>query len=146
MNKSDYCDPYQLIELLMRSGKQLELQLDTVLASAGLSTAKWSALKQLAEADGQLPLGQLAARLSCVKSNATRLIDCLEAEKLVRRTPDPQDRRSIHAELTDEGRRRYAAGWTVVQQFERQLLRDYTPQELTQFEALLVRLPVIKVS
>ena len=75
--------------------------------------------RELVEAGGQLPLGQLATKLACVKSNATQLVDRLTAEKLVRRVPDPEDRRSILAELTTEGRQCYAAGLTVVQHFER---------------------------
>lgn len=134
------CAPYQLTEALMQSGKFTETQLDAALATVGLSATKWNVLRQLVEADGQLPLGQLAIKLACVKSNATQLVDRLEAEKLVRRVPDPEDRRSILAELTTEGRQCYAAGLTVVQHFERQLLDDYLPEEQLLLHKLLSRL------
>src|SRR5690606_12259102 len=107
MNKNDgmeTCDAYQLIEALMRSGKAVELRLDAALAPVGLSATKWNALRQLVNAGGRLSLGQLAEKLSCVRSNATQLVDRLEIENLVRRVPDDEDRRSILAVLTPEGR------------------------------------------
>ncbi len=134
------CDAYRLIEALMQSGKYTETQLDAALATAGLSAAKWSVLRHLMAAEGQLPLGQLASRLSCVKSNATQLVDRLAADHLVRRVPDPADRRSILAELTAEGRLAHAAGQTIVQEFERQLLEDYSPAERVLLQRLLARL------
>ncbi|MCX6044826.1 MAG: MarR family transcriptional regulator [Chloroflexi bacterium] len=134
------CDPYQLIEALMHSGKSVETQLDAALAAVELSAARWNGLRHLTAAGGQLPLGQLAAKLSCVKSNATQLVDRLEAEKLVRRVPDPEDRRSILAEITPEGRLSHAAGLQVVRDFERQLLEDYQPEERLVLHKLLARL------
>lgn len=134
------CDPYQLIEALMRSGKAMELQLDAALAAVGLSATKWNALRQLVDAGGQLPLGQLAERLSCVKSNATQLVDRLETEQLVRRVPDPEDRRSTLAELTPAGRQAYAAGLEVVHAFERETLGAYQPEERLALHNLLTRL------
>jgi DNA-binding MarR family transcriptional regulator len=56
-----------------------------------------------------------------VRSNITQLVDRLEAEKLVVRVDDPQDRRSIRAELTAEGRKRHAAGLRALRQAEKEL-------------------------
>ena len=134
------CDAYELIHALMHAGKLTELQLDAALAPAGLSAAKWNALRHLMADEGQLPLGQLATKLSCVKSNATQLVDRLEADQLVCRLPDPDDRRSIRAEITAEGRRAFAAGQQAVRDFEQQLLEDYTPEERVLLSRLLTRL------
>jgi DNA-binding MarR family transcriptional regulator len=134
------CEPYRLSEALMHSGKFIELKLDAALAPIGLTTAKWNVLRHLAQAEGQLPLGQLAAKLSCVKSNATQLIDRLEAENLVRRVPDREDRRSIRAELTNEGKMGYEAGLKIVRAFERQLWQEYQPEEQRLLQGLLTRL------
>ncbi len=134
------CDAFRLIDALMQGGKFTETQLDAALATVGLSATKWSVLRQLVAAGGQLPLGQLALRLSCVKSNATQLVDRLAADKLVRRVPDPDDRRSILAEITAAGSGAYTAGATVVHAFERQLLDDYSPEERLLLQRLLSRL------
>jgi DNA-binding MarR family transcriptional regulator len=124
----------------MYSGKSIEARLDTALAPIGLSTARFAALRHLVQAEGRLPLGQLASKLSCVKSNATQLVDRMEADRLVRRVPDPQDRRIIHAELTDEGQQGYNLGLEVMQEFERQLFDSYSVKEQLLLRELLSRL------
>lgn len=140
INAVETCDAYQLIDALMRSGKHTETQLDAALAPVGLSATKWNVLRYLVVAGGQLPLGQLAAKLSCVKSNATQLVDRLVADKLVCRLPDLEDRRSIRAEVTAEGRASYETGLMVVHEFERHLLDDYSPEERLLLSKLLSRL------
>ncbi|MEM6328491.1 MAG: MarR family transcriptional regulator, partial [Bacteroidota bacterium] len=50
------------------------------------------------------PLSELAALLSCGRSNVTKQMDFLEAEGWVRREPDASDRRVTRAALTSEGR------------------------------------------
>jgi DNA-binding MarR family transcriptional regulator len=134
------CDAYELMQALMHAGKTMEVQLDAALASVGLSAAKWNALLHLSAAGGQLPLGQLATKLSCVKSNATQLVDRLEADELVCRLPDPDDRRSIRAEMTERGRHAYEQGQKVVRQFEQQLLDNFTMEEQLLLRTLLTRL------
>src|SRR3954465_3831792 len=89
---------------VLHASSVLESRIETRLADVGLSLAKLAALHRLSEAGGALPLGQLAARLSCVKSNVTQLVDRLEADGLVNRTADPNDRRSRLAVLTDAGK------------------------------------------
>jgi DNA-binding MarR family transcriptional regulator len=100
----------------------VEMRLEAALEPSGLSLAKFGALSKLAAADEPLPLSTLAERLSCVRSNITQLVDRLEAEKLVVRSPDPHDRRSIRAELTSAGRARQIAGLRVLEKAERELL------------------------
>lgn len=94
----------------LRAAQELEAWLDEELAAVGLSTARYGVLAQLADAGEPLSLGALAERLSCVRSNVTQLVDRLETDGLVRRIPDPTDRRSVLAELTEEGWARVKAG------------------------------------
>ncbi len=119
----------QLLQSLVRGVKVLETRLDAQLAQLGLSLARWTALRELAESKEGLSLGQLAEQLSCVKSNVTQLVDRLEADRLVHRVPDPDDRRSVRAELTPEGRRQYEAGLAVMQEFERHLQSVFNTNE-----------------
>jgi DNA-binding MarR family transcriptional regulator len=134
------CDAYELIHSLMQAGKQVEMQLDAALAPVGLSAAKWNALRHLTDAGGQLMLSQLASRLACVKSNATQLVDRLEAERLVCRLPDATDRRSIRAEITPQGRRAYALGQAIVTAFEEQIFGAYAPEEQLVLRQMLARM------
>jgi DNA-binding MarR family transcriptional regulator len=99
---------------LIRAAHQLEERLEAALGGVGLSTPKHSVLSELVNAGKPLTLSELAARLSCVRSNITQLVDRLESDGLVRRVDDPQDRRSILAELTPLGREKQAAGASLV--------------------------------
>jgi DNA-binding MarR family transcriptional regulator len=129
-----------LLGMLMHTGRLTEARLDEALAGAGLSTAKWAALQRLVEGGEAMSLGKLAERLACVKSNVTQLVDRLEADGLARRVPDPTDRRGVLAQVTDEGRQRYAAGRLALDSVGRELLAAYTPDELAQLSQLLARL------
>jgi DNA-binding MarR family transcriptional regulator len=68
-----------------------------------------------------------------VRSNITQLVDRLEAEKLVTRSDDPRDRRSVRAELTAKGRERHAAGMRALDKVERHLLSRLNPQQQNDF-------------
>ncbi len=127
-----------LLNILGGAERNVENQLETALGAQGLSVAKLRALHQLAAADdGPLSLGQLAERLACVRSNITQLIDRLEQDGLVQRTPDPDDRRSLRAMITIEGRRRYQWGIKTQAQVEREMLRGLSPKEQEQLASLL---------
>ena len=104
-------------------------RLEAALEPQGLSLAKFNVLRMLVAAGEPLPLGALAERSACVRSNITQLVDRLESEKLVVRADDPHDRRSIRAELTAEGRRRHAAGVRALEAAERELFAGLPPKE-----------------
>jgi DNA-binding MarR family transcriptional regulator len=95
---------------LLAAAHALEDRLESALAETGLSMPKLTVLTQLVEAGEPQTLSSLAERLSCVRSNVTQLVDRLEADGLVRRVADPNDRRSIRAALTPLGQQRQAAG------------------------------------
>ena len=110
-------------------GNLLDERLNAALEPEGLSVPKLGVLHHLVQAGEPIPLGVLSERLGCVKSNVTQLVDRLEADALVRRVPDPEDRRSIRAAITDEGRRRYAAGQGALEATERELLADFSASD-----------------
>ena len=110
------------------------------LNAIGLSLPKLLALKALADAGESLPLGHLAERLSCVKSNITQLVDRLETDGLVRREPDPHDRRTRLAVLTLAGRKACDEGTRVQQETERNLIGKLSKDESRQLAALLGKL------
>jgi len=95
---------------VIAAGRSLETRLEQALETVGLSLAWYGVLSHLAEAKEPLALSALAARINCVRSNVTQLVDRLEADGLVRREDDPDDRRSIRAALTPLGRERQRAG------------------------------------
>ena len=95
---------------LLQAAHALEARMEEALAGVGLSSAKYTVLAKLARAGEPLTLSELAAKVCCVRSNMTQLVDRLEAEGLVRRVDDPEDRRIVRAALTRLGEEKEAAG------------------------------------
>lgn len=110
------------------------------LAAVGLSIPKLAALARLVEAGDSLPLGQLAERLACVKSNVTQLVDRLEADGLVERAPDPDDRRSRLAVITAAGRRAWEAGSRLQREAERQLFSALSADDAAKLADIFAKL------
>ena len=105
----------------LQSLHAVESRLEAALEPVALSLAKFGVLAQLAAAGEPLPLSTLAERRACVRSNITQLVDRLEADGLVRRSDDPKDRRSVRAELTEDGRARYETGLKALAKIEKEL-------------------------
>jgi DNA-binding MarR family transcriptional regulator len=120
--------------------------LEAALEPTGLSLAKLGALRHLAEANQPLALGQLAERIACVKSNVTQLVDRLETDQLVRRVPDPSDRRSVRAEITEEGRTRYEAGMKALVVAEDEIAADLSLSDREQLQELLGKLAAVPLT
>lgn len=73
--------------------------------TADLSPAQYNVLRILRGAGPTgLGAGEVAERLITRSPDVTRLVDRLEARRLVRRRRDPEDRRAVRIQLTDRGR------------------------------------------
>ena len=106
---------------LLHAAQAVEKRLDEKLERVGLSLPKLGALTKLVLAGESLPLSELAARLTCVRSNITQLVDRLETDGFVRREEDPKDRRAVRAVLTPLGQERQTAGAHLVDEVEEEL-------------------------
>jgi DNA-binding MarR family transcriptional regulator len=73
-------------------------------------------------------------------AGVTSRIDRLERRGLVRRLPDPNDRRGVIVELTDEGLAVVDAAVAANSASDRQLLARLDPDELATLESLLRKL------
>jgi len=122
---------------LLHAADVAQAHVESSLEEIGLSLPKLAALNALTEAGESMPLGQLAERLSCVKSNITQLVDRLEADGLVSRVGDPGDRRARLAALTAKGRKAYQDGNRIRQQMEEELFGGLTRDEARQLAALM---------
>jgi DNA-binding MarR family transcriptional regulator len=122
---------------VLHAAHLIEDRIEQSLGKVGLSMAKQGALTELAAAGEPLTLSQLAARLSCVRSNMTQLVDRLEADGLVKRLDDPADRRSVRAELTQLGKERQRAGEKAVKRVQSEFAASLTTRERSALEAAL---------
>ncbi len=113
----------QMIFSLVKAGRAIEQRLEEALARVGLSLAKFGALMHLVEAGEPLNLSEFAKKMACVRSNITQLMDRLEADGLVRRVEDPQDRRVVRAAVTRLGAERQAAGAKEVARVQAELAK-----------------------
>jgi DNA-binding MarR family transcriptional regulator len=132
--------PEPLIQGLLHTATTVQAHVEARLSPLGLSLPKLVALTALRDAGDSLPLSQLAARLSCVKSNITQLVDRLEADGFVRRESDPNDRRSRVAVLTTAGRVACDQGRRMRAEAERELLSGFSSIEAEQFSAFVTRI------
>lgn len=125
---------------LVHAAQDVESRVEHALAEVGLSLAKVKLLRHLHGSKDAIPLGALAEKNSCVKSNVTQLMDRMEAEGLVRRVPDPDDRRSVGAQITAEGRRKYEAASTRLAAAEAEVMAGFSATERQQLVEFLERL------
>jgi len=130
--------PVELFAIL-HAAHAAEAEVEAQLNAVGLSLAKLVALRALADAGEPVPLGQLAERLSCVKSNITQLVDRLEADGLVSRKAAPNDRRTRLATLTPAGRQACDEGTRIQHEAERELLKRLSTDETRQLGSLLAK-------
>lgn len=97
----------QLLSLTRRLHRIHKHQLEQ--RGVGITPAQSRLLRNLShhlQHHGSPPrMADLAERLEVVPRAVTTLVDALEASGKVRRVPDPDNRRVIRIELTDEGRK-----------------------------------------
>jgi DNA-binding MarR family transcriptional regulator len=92
------------VQSLQRIEGLLAGRMNTRLRPFGLSTATFNVLFVLSRAGGSLSPCDIGDELSVTRGTVTGLVDSLQREGLVRRTPHPKDRRMLVIELTDGGR------------------------------------------
>ena len=119
---------------------QLHDRVAAALDKVGLSYPKYEVLKCLRCSSVGLPLSTLADEQSCARSNITQLIDRLESEGLVRRVADSEDRRSVRAELTEEGMAREVEGTTQLNLVLAEFAASFSAPERAELGRLLSRL------
>ncbi|MBB4889468.1 MarR family transcriptional regulator [Streptomyces netropsis] len=90
----------QLLELVAALGTAQWQDFAAAAARHGLTSVQ---AKLLAQLKGPVPMRGLATLLVCDASNVTGIVDRLESRGLVRREPDPRDRRVKNVVATDEG-------------------------------------------
>ena len=115
--------------LLLEIAQVQQNRMEEALKEVGLSRAKMEALHQLLRAGEPMPLRALAEGQRCVPSNMTTLVDRLESEGLVRRVDDPDDRRSVRAELTPLGAELAAAGAEVLAHVQEEFASSLSPSD-----------------
>jgi DNA-binding MarR family transcriptional regulator len=84
--------------------------------------------------------GALATYLELSSGAMTSRLDRLEEAGLVRRVPDPEDRRSVEIEITDEGRARWEEAASIQARKEAFFVGALTDAERKRLNDLLRKL------
>ncbi|MFF1647664.1 MarR family winged helix-turn-helix transcriptional regulator [Streptomyces sp. NPDC058240] len=92
-----------LAEQLLRVTRRLQRIQGRQLEPMGITPAQFRLLRTVAHYDGPPRMADLAQRLDVVPRAVTTLVDGLEASGRVRRAPDPDSRRVVRIEITEEG-------------------------------------------
>ncbi|MET8472965.1 MarR family transcriptional regulator [Streptomyces sp. NPDC006422] len=93
-----------LAEQLLRLTRRLQRIQRRQLEPVGITPAQSRLLRTLVHYETPPRMADLAERLEVVPRAVTTTVDGLESADLVRRVPDPTNRRVIRIELTDKGR------------------------------------------
>jgi DNA-binding MarR family transcriptional regulator len=101
------------------------------LAAPGMTQAEAHVLARLAR--GPASLAELHRSFGHKRSTLTAVVDRLEAKRLVRRRPNPHDRRSVVVALTTSGRPVAQRAQRVVKELEREVTKACSPDDLAGF-------------
>ena len=126
---------------LRLAAKQLHDSMEQFADGYGLSESRLRVLTRLHySADHRLPLGALADDLAVTPRTMTDIVDVLERDGLVKRIPDPGDRRSVLAALTDAGVERIDAMRRHAVEKQAAVANGFTSDQLVQLRHLCLLL------
>lgn len=133
---------HDLGAMFVRLGRAMVEAERPVLAGLGVEMWDYVVLAALrrAPARSQARLAEVAGR---DKTRLIPILDRLEGRGLVRRTPDPADRRNRIVELTDAGDELVTACRAAIRRMEAGLLADLSEPERTAFIASLERVSAL---
>ena len=109
------------------------------LATIGLTITEMRILRSLSN-NGPSPMTRFADQLYMTPASITGLVDRLEAEKLVERERDGEDRRVVNVRITQKGKENLEVGLKLYNHFMRRALKSLSKEEAAQLVDLLSKL------
>jgi DNA-binding MarR family transcriptional regulator len=128
-----------IVDRINGIGRRIRRLLDETLAEHGLVQGEWQVLGSLTRAGSpyRRSAGELAEHSDISSGAMTNRLDRLEEAGLVRRLPDPDDRRGVLVELTDGGRKLYEESVSAQAAKEALIASALDGDEKKQLNALL---------
>ena len=136
-----------IVDRISGIGRRLKRMMEDTLAEYDLTWGEWKLLGRLLHQGPpyQLSPGKLADDLELSSGAMTNRLDQLEQAGLIKRLPDPRDRRSVQVELTPAGAQAYrqptataaakeALVASALNQREREQLNGYLRRLMIAFE------------
>jgi DNA-binding MarR family transcriptional regulator len=131
-----------IVDRIMALNKRFKRSMEKTLSEFGLSHGEWSVLGALFRAGDPFTraAGQLSDVCECSSAAMTNRLDRLEEQGLVRRLPDPSDRRGVLVELTEKGHEAWNESTGASAQKEALIASALNAREKKQLNTLLRRL------
>ena len=122
--------------------RRIKRRQNTVIAEHALTYEEWDVLGALRQAGPPFrrSAGSLARRTELSSGAMTNRLDRLEKAGLVRRTPDPEDRRGVLIELTDVGEKKWVETAKAQAAYENLIGAALNKREKQQLNSLLRRI------
>jgi DNA-binding MarR family transcriptional regulator len=134
--------PLQVLSRVTRLGQHLDSARSRAFTKHELDTWEFDVLAALRRSGDPYALspGQLAAATLVTSGTITNRVDRLEARGLVRREPDPTDRRGVRVLLTADGQTRVDGALNDLLESEREILSGISEDESATLAQLLRQL------
>ncbi|GAA0483720.1 MarR family transcriptional regulator [Salinibacillus aidingensis] len=110
-----------------------------ILTHYPITTPQFIALQWLLD-EGDLTIGELSKKLFSAFSTTTDLVDRLEKSELVKRVPDPNDRRVVRIHLLEKGRTIIDEVISKRQQYLQEVLQSYDQNQVHTLKNVLSQL------
>jgi DNA-binding MarR family transcriptional regulator len=125
---------------LIRAGQALYDELDRGMqATFGVPESVLQALAVIDGSERPLTPSEIADRVFRSSASMTNLLDALERQGWARRVPNPDDRRSVLVEITDEGKTLADRFLPGVRKIERAVVGDLTAAERSTLMDILAK-------
>lgn len=134
--------PLQVLSRVTRLAQHLDTARGLAFTSHQLERWEFDVLAALRRSGAPYALspGQLAAQTLVTSGTITNRVDRLEARGLVRREPDPNDRRGVRVLLTADGQARVDGAIEDLLDSEREILSGITSEESAMLARVLRQL------
>ncbi len=133
-----------IVDRMNGLSRRIRRKLNEVIAEHGLTYEEWDVLGALRQAGPPFrrSAGSLAKRTELSSGAMTNRLDRLEKAGLVKRLPDPDDRRGVLVELTEAGEEKWLSTAKAQASYENLIGAALNKREKEQLNSLLRRLMV----
>ena len=115
----------ELAREIVMVGRRWRARLDERLNKIGQTNARWATLYWIATAETALNQREVAERVGIETPTLVRILDQLEAQGLVVRTPDPDDRRAKIITATAAAEAALADGDRIAAELRKKLMAQF---------------------
>ena len=133
-----------IVDRINGLSRRIKRMMDETLTERSLTWGEWKVLGLLRRSPGyRRSPGFLAVHAELSSGAMTNRLDNLEKRGLIRRLPDPNDRRGIHVELTEAGSKAYEESTAAQAAKEALVASALTDREKNELNNLLRRLMLV---